>query len=432
VKLLAIGKRNGEPGHSWLAVSLPYRDNTGMQVAIKYGQQQAILEVADENLSPTRAAKPLTSLPDPAAGIRSALEHPLDYPPLRRALTPDDPVAVLVDERLPQLPGLLVPILEHVLSVGITPESITLLCATPSTRQPWLDELPESLEEIHCEVHDPRDRRGLSFVTTMSGSRPLFFNRTAVDAAQLVVLTGRRFDTLTGHGGGVGFLFPSFCDAACRSDSIRRLTLEVPGPVPWRTQEDAQEVSWLLGAPFFVQVIEGAEDSIADILAGSSPSLPEGERRHEALWRRTLPCPVDVVVAALGGNPARHGLPDLADALACASRVLRPGGAIVLLSEASPVEDAAMGLLRDSDEPADVLREFERRKDLDLRAAWQWASVAQQARIFLLSGLPGEVVEEMFAMPLENIEQVQRLIGPCVSCAFLADAHKTLALVDPS
>ena len=60
------------------------------------------------------------------------------------------------------------------------------------------------------------------------------------------------------------------------------------------------------------------------------------------------------------------------------------------------------------------------------------ASVARQARIFWLSGLPGEVVEEMFATPVENLQQVQRLIGASGSCVFLNDAHKTLALVEPS
>src|SRR5581483_4174319 len=97
---------------------------------------------------------------------------------------------------------LLLPLLEHVVSAGVPADSITLLCATPSTGQPWLDELPEAFEEVRCEVHDPQDRRKLSFVTTPRNGRPLFFNRSAVDAAQLIVLSGRRYDPLLGQGGG--------------------------------------------------------------------------------------------------------------------------------------------------------------------------------------------------------------------------------------
>ena len=50
-------------------------------------------------------------LADPTAAVRAALDAPLHYPPLRRALTPDDHVAVLVDEDLPHLARLLVPLL---------------------------------------------------------------------------------------------------------------------------------------------------------------------------------------------------------------------------------------------------------------------------------------------------------------------------------
>src|SRR5688572_29804879 len=118
-----------------------------MRVTIEYGRRRAELEVAKEALVPSRMVTPLTALPDLADALRSALEHPLDFPPLRAALTPDDQIAVLVDERLPNLPALLVPLLEHLLSAGIRAEAITLLCSPPSTGQPWLESLPESLEE---------------------------------------------------------------------------------------------------------------------------------------------------------------------------------------------------------------------------------------------------------------------------------------------
>ena len=107
-----------------------------MQVVLDYGRRRAALEIAEEALVPSRAAEPLSALPDVAAAVHDALEHPLDYPALRRALTPDDHVAVIVDERLPRLATLLVPLLEHVVAAGISPDAITLLCNTPSTGKP--------------------------------------------------------------------------------------------------------------------------------------------------------------------------------------------------------------------------------------------------------------------------------------------------------
>src|SRR5437588_4000375 len=227
-----------------------------MRVVIDYGRQSAELEVAEDVLVESRVASPPRALADPAAAVRDALEHPFHFPPLRRALTPDDQVAVLIDERLPQLAALLVPVLEHLAAAGVALGAVTLLCP-PSSGQAWLDDLPEALEEVRCEVHAPHDRRRLSFVTTMSGGRELLFNRTAVDAAQLVVLAPRRYDPLLGHGGGEGALFPTFSDEAMRKQASQRLSLDVPGDSPWPAQREAAEAAWLLGAPFFLQVIEG-------------------------------------------------------------------------------------------------------------------------------------------------------------------------------
>jgi nickel-dependent lactate racemase len=413
-----------------------------MRVAIDYGQQRAELEVSEEVLVESRIASPPRPLADPATAVRDALEHPFHFPSLRRALTPDDQVTVLIDERLPQLSALLVPVLEHLVAAGIDLGAVTLLCP-PSSGQAWLDDLPETLEDVRCEVHAPHDRRRLSFVTTMRGGRPLFFNRTAVDAAQLVVLTSRRYDPLLGHG-GEGALFPTFSDEATRRQASQHLSLDVPDAgarsetapqrgsetAPQRWQREAAEATWLLGAPFFVQVIEGVGDSVAEVVGGIVESLAEGQRLQDAHWRRSVAREADTVVAALGGDPARHGFAELADAVACASRVLRPNGRIILLSEAKPAASPVTALLREADDPTAALAEIRRRTDYELRAAWQWATVAEQHRIFLLSGLPDDVAEELFAVPLQNLGQAQRLVDASTSCLLVGDAHKTLALVE--
>ena len=107
-----------------------------MRVAMAWGRQHLELDVAAENVVAARRAQPSPALADPAAALRQALDEPFDFPALRRALTPDDHVVVFVDERVPQLVSLLVPILEHIRSAGVAAEAITLLCLPPS-RQRW-------------------------------------------------------------------------------------------------------------------------------------------------------------------------------------------------------------------------------------------------------------------------------------------------------
>src|SRR5437763_3219905 len=136
-----------------------------MRTDIAYGVEHLELEVEASRLVTAHRQPAAPPLADPAAAVADALENPLGFPPLRRALTPDDHVAVVVDEQLPQLPRLLTPILEHLTQAHVRPEAITLLCPSASS-QAWVDELPDAFQEVRLEVHDPANRKRLSYLAT--------------------------------------------------------------------------------------------------------------------------------------------------------------------------------------------------------------------------------------------------------------------------
>src|SRR4051794_8714607 len=117
-----------------------------MRTSLAWGSQSLELEIPEANLLEGHRAAVVPNLATPALAMRDALEHPLDYPALRLALTPDDHVAIVVDEGIPHLAELLVPLLEHVRRAHVQAEAITLVCLPPSTGQPWLDELPDEFQ----------------------------------------------------------------------------------------------------------------------------------------------------------------------------------------------------------------------------------------------------------------------------------------------
>jgi nickel-dependent lactate racemase len=399
-----------------------------MRIGIAYGYEHLEVDVPGNNVIETRRQPPATPLPDMRAAVQSALETPFQFPSLRRALTPDDHVTVVVDEELPQLATLLTPILEHLASGHVSPEAITLLCPT-HTAQSWVDELPDTFQEVHVEVHDPSNRRHLAYLATTRQGRRIYLNRTAVDADQLVVLTHQGYDPLLGYSGAEGALFPALSDEATLREMDARLSMAAPGVKPWPARQEAEEVAWLLGAPFFVQVIEGAADNLVHVLGGVVASAEEGRRLQDVQWRREVERLADVVVASVSGNPAHHDFAALARALACASRVLKPNGRIVLLTRGKPALGEGAELLRQAEDASRALSLLEKHHGLDRSAAFQWASAAQHARIYLLSDLPAETAEELFTVPLEHAGQVQRLLNAETSCLFLEDAHKALATV---
>jgi nickel-dependent lactate racemase len=250
-----------------------------------------------------------------------------------------------------------------------------------------------------------------------------------VDADQVVVLSRRGYDPLLGYSGSEGALFPALSDEATRQELLGQLSMAAPEQRFWPIHKEASEVAWLLGAPFMVQVIEGAGEEITHVLGGLADTGEEGQRLLNARWRVETDRVADTVVATLSGDPARQTFADLARAAAAASRVVKPRGRIILLTEANPPLGAGADLLRCSEDTVKALELLQEQRPSDMAAAFQWAHACQQASIYLLSGLPAEIAEELDAVPLDNADQVQRLLRPESSCLVLPDAHKTLAVV---
>ncbi len=178
-----------------------------------------------------------------------------------------------------------------------------------------------------------------------------------------------------------------------------------------------------------MQLIDGPGDTIDQILAGPLESSTAGERLLNARWRVTVNQAVDVVVATVTGDPAHHCLEDLARAYFAAARVVKPGGSIVLLTEAAPKLGPGFDLFRRHDDPSLALRILQQEKTSDLVAGYMWATAANQARLYLLSSLPSDVAEELFTIPLQNAQQWQKLLTGQATCLVLSDAHKTLAVI---
>ncbi len=398
-----------------------------MRVSLPWGQHSLDLEIRETNLLAGRRADVAANLVDPAQALRDAVEHPLDYPALRLALTPDDHVGIVVDEGIADLVPLLVALLEHIQQARVQPEAITVICPPPSTGQPWLDELPDAFQDIHIEVHQPGDRKKVAYLFTTEEGRRVYLNRTAVDADQLVLLTRRRYDPHVGCAGAETALYPDLADQAGIDEIRAEMDIEAPDEEASAIQEEAREIAWRFGAPFFIQVIEGTGDGITHILAGPLESSAAGQRLLNSRWRVTFDRAADVVIAGITSSNATCD--DLARAFQAAARVVQPGGSIVLLTESTPPLGPGFGQFRHHDDPALLQQILLQEKPSDLSAALGWASAALQARLYLLSGLSSDVAEELFTIPLEHAGQAQRLLTDQASCILLPDAHRTLAVL---
>ncbi|MBA4064796.1 MAG: hypothetical protein C0501_14000 [Isosphaera sp.] len=360
----------------------------------------------------------------PADLVRAALEHPHGFEAMRRAVTPDDRVTVILDPSLPAVETILSEVLAHLVSGGVNPDAVTVLvppgCEQPATGN-W--------QPANHEVHDPADRQKLAYLATTKAGRRLYLNRTLVDADFVVVVTGRGYDPLTGYAGAEAAVFPVLSDEETRAEFAGPASTDAPGPDPWPARVEAIEVFRLLGMPFLVQAIAGAGDTVEAVVAGLPDAAAEGVRRQDARWRSVADGEADTVVAALSGDPSRHTFLDLAKAAACAARVVRPGGRIAVLSAAGPDLGDGARLLRTLDGPTGARKLLAKEKPSDWAACLLWLFAAKKHSLYLASGYPDDVVEELFATPIRTASEAQRLIDGGGRVLLLPDAHRMMVTV---
>jgi nickel-dependent lactate racemase len=392
-----------------------------IEVVVGRSLQSYTVRDADRIALPTAPATPIR---DVRAAVVDALEHPLGFESFRRALTPDDRIALVVDESLPQLTELIAGIIEYLAGTGIPPSAVTAISAAGSSQR-WMNDLPDTMADLQTEIHQPDDRKKLSYLAATKEGHRIYLNRTLVDADQSIVLTGRGYDALFGYSGGIEAVYPDLADAASVRNLVARLSPQTLPDGSWPLRAEAAEVAWLLGAPFFIQVIEGTGEDVDGLIAGFADQSVKGENQLNQRWKISASEPADTVVVALGGDPERHDFAALARAAVAGARAVKEDGTVIILSEADPELGPAVDALRRSDEPPDAVKLLFREKPLDSPSAVQWAWAAGRAKLYLASEIRPSTVEEMFATPLGGPKDVQRLLDAPGRILIVPDGHKS-------
>lgn len=395
-----------------------------MKLNLQFDEQRHELEVAADKLLSVQQPPQHLQNADSGELLRGSLENPTGFPALRLALTPDDHVAIVLDPGLPQLELLLTVLMEHLAKAGVQSETVTLVLADEPVNPDWRDALGSWKQRLGLEIHDPKNRDKLSYLAATQKGRRVYINRTVVDADQVVVLARAGYDWARGYTGATAAIFPALSDEATRQEFAALTESFADGRAADVFLREGEETAWLLGAPFFVQVIEGIGDSITQIVTGASDSLGEARKQLEATWALAEKRQGSLVIACITGSPGRLGLHDLAGAAAKAANFVESEGVLAILFPAPFVLDEAMQVVCRASDPVEAVRRLHRHKPQDPGSALQWLSAVGRSRVYLLSPAANETVEEMLAAPLDNLGQLQKLVDAADTVMLLVDPQK--------
>jgi nickel-dependent lactate racemase len=358
-------------------------------------------------------------LPDERAAVLTALRAPLGAASLRESVRPSDRVCLVFTDSTRATPNdRLIPwVLEEL--AHVPPDRFTLLNSTGTHRPNTRAELeamltPAVVAGYRVLNHEAHDEAALVPVGVMRDGTPALLNRHLVEADVRIITGFIEPHFFAGFSGGPKGIIPGCAGLRSVMANHRPANLASPQATFGITEgnplwEELREVALRVGPSFLLNVALNERRQITGVFAGDLLAAHRGGIefvRASAMQR--VDAPFDVVVTTNSGYPLDQNLYQGVKGMSAAARIVKPGGAILLACECCegvPAGSPYERLLRGASGPGALLRQLAAAPAVQPEQ-WQvqiQAQIQQQARVWLYSRLPEEVVRACHLQPCGEV-----------------------------
>lgn len=395
---------------------------------IRFGCDRTIrLEAAGNGFVREYGNPRQAALADCALGVREALASPLGYPSPGEFTTADDRIVLAVGTPLPRGEVIVSEVVRVLTESGVNAEGITVLQAAHDPHDDICGLLSEDLrQKIRVLRHDPADRESLAYLATTEAGESIVFNRILTDADLVLPIGCTQDSAASGYFGVNSPLFPAFSD---EDTQLRFRRTDREGKKKRQLNREADEVGWLLGVSFTIQVVPGSGDEILHVVAGEIGRVRSTAKRLFAeAWNQNATAAAKLVIATIEGGREQQTWHNLGRAIANAAALAEDDGAIAVFCELAEMPGAAVRELAQSLADGSQLLEKHKNPPPDALPAAQIAAALERNHIYLMSKLDDDLVEELEITPIAAPQELNRLITGTIergeSCIILSNAAR--------
>ena len=322
-------------------------------IHLKYGEGEVIFSLPEEQIFCEVVGKDYPAIDDIPGAIRSALERPIDSPPLRELLRPTDKVAITVSDitRSWQRMDLVLPTLfDTIAQAGIPDENISILVVVGGHRQNSREEMEqicgkEVCRRVNVVNHEAHDLENMVTLGRTSRGTEVAINRVVADADRIILTGGIIYHYMVGYGGGRKSVIPGFSSIkTIQQNHLWAMGRELGSgsnrnAVSGKTRgnechEDMMEIAGFVQPDFIVNVVPNAEGEYAGIFAGNWVSAwQEGTKLVDEIYSVEIPGLADIVIASAGGTPKDINLYQTGKTMDNASYAVKKGGVVIIVSD---------------------------------------------------------------------------------------------------
>ena len=391
-----------------------------MKVKLAYGKHGLDLTLPDDANVTVVEPRFVPGVPDPLAALRQALAAPIESPPLRELVAPDQTVAIVFSDITRPTPNhLILPaVLEALDHVPV--ENITL-CNALGTHRPNTDaELRGMLGDVVVDRYrivqnNAFDPSTQVYVGKSAWGHDIWINHVYMEA-DVKILTGFiEPHFFAGFSGGGKAVMPGMAGLRTvlgNHDAGMIGTPKSTWGVTWGNPiwEEARAAALQTNPAFIVNVTLNRDKAITGVFAGA---LDPAHQAGIAFVRQTamvpIDAPFDIVIGTNSGYPLDLNLYQTVKGMSAAGEAVREGGAIIIASECwdgIPAHGLYGELLRAARSPKellDAIYAFEEPRQDQWEAHVQ-ARVQLKAEVHIYShGLTPQQITESLLEPCDDI-----------------------------
>jgi hypothetical protein len=342
----------------------------------------------------------------------ACFDNPIDYPPLSSAFLGGDRIALAVEPGFAEVESLVTEVVGYFIRNGAQPAQIHVLLTQSHA---WLQEsLTERLRlrfdgPIAIEIHDDQAPDSMGYLAADHYAEPIYINRTLLDADFVLPISCARDPSMWAYTGLYGIV-PWFTD----SKTHHRWRQEAAGQDidhPQRRIKTAKEVAWLLGIQPVLAVVPGPHGRIDSLYFGNVEKIEQSIERAMSGRKISEPTQLaDLLVATIDGDRDQQSWDNVARILFLAERFLHRDGSIAVITDLDQPPGAVFRWLSSAEERESTERHLLKSSHPHALAAIEILRSQTRHKLYLMSRLPSERVEEWGMAAIENTHELEHLI----------------------
>ena len=350
---------------------------------------------------------------DEAAVVKKALEEPIGSKRLNQIVKPGDKIVIITSDITRPMPTgkVMDPLMEELLSAGVSPDNVTLVFARGSHRHHSQQEMAHLAGNWYGKICcvDSDSENVIHLGTTSSGT-PVDIDARVVQADRRICLGNVEFHYLAGYSGGAKAIMPGVSTVSAITMNHRMMVdpraragnLD-DNPV----RRDIEEAGKMTGIDFIVNVVLNTRKQIIYCAAGDSIQAHRDACAYlNGIYRSPISAKADIVIVSQGGAPKDLNLYQTQKALDNAGHAVKDGGTVILVGscfEGFGNQVFEEWMLKYTN-PDDMIQALHAHFQLGAHKATAIAMLKKRADILFVSDMDSAIVEKTFLKPVHDLQ----------------------------